>query len=429
MEHRPDIISLLENRVSGSKADRIIAKLGFQFSHRVEAIGYARGICIGWNKSVKVKILQNHPQFIITQVWHNSSSIPILIGFVYRSHNRQKRKDLWHELRATIPAGQTPWMVIGYFNAILSSDEKKGGLSNGKRCPHFGNFVDLSNLHDLGFKGPPFTCYRGHLFERLDHALGNEAWRRKNNRISAICNSLGDWNPEEFAQFRPISLCSVLYKLVMKVIANRFKIIFPKIIAQEQAGFIAGRNITNNIVISQEVLWNGVPTTKFRPIRGIRRGCHLSPYLFALCMEWLGHSIRSALSKGIWKPIRLSCSRLALSHLFFTDDLMIFCRADEQHGRILKEILNDFYELSGHKVNPRKTNIFFSKGVEEIMADRLSNLLSFQKVDDLGRYLRVPLFHKRVTNITPHFVIEKVYKKLQSWDTRQLSFAGRVTLA
>lgn len=107
---------------------------------------------------------------------------------------------------------------------------------------------------------------------------------------------------------------------------------------------------------------------------------------------------------------------------------MIFCKADE-HGKILKEILNDFCELSGHKVNPRKTNIFFSKGVEEIMADRLSNLLSFQKVDDLGRYLRVPLFHKRVTNITPHFVIEKVYKKLQSWDTRQLSFAGRVTLA
>lgn len=40
----------------------------------------------------------------------------------------------------------------------------------------------------------------------------------------------------------------------MKVIANRFKIIFPKIIAQEQAGFIIERNITNNIVISQEVI-------------------------------------------------------------------------------------------------------------------------------------------------------------------------------
>ncbi|KAH1039339.1 hypothetical protein J1N35_041082 [Gossypium stocksii] len=40
----------------------------------------------------------------------------------------------------------------------------------------------------------------------------------------------------------------------MKVIANRFKHIFPKIIAQEQTGFIAGRNITDNIIIAQEVI-------------------------------------------------------------------------------------------------------------------------------------------------------------------------------
>ncbi|KAK5793329.1 hypothetical protein PVK06_034472 [Gossypium arboreum] len=61
-------------------------------------------------------------------------------------------------------------------------------------------------------------------------------------------------NLKEFSQFRPISLCSILYKLVMKVIADRFKIFFPKIIAQEQAGFITGRNITDNIIIAQEVI-------------------------------------------------------------------------------------------------------------------------------------------------------------------------------
>lgn len=61
-------------------------------------------------------------------------------------------------------------------------------------------------------------------------------------------------NPEEFAQFRPISFYSVLYKLVMKVIASRFKFIFPKIIAQEQAGFIAGRKTIDNVIITQEVI-------------------------------------------------------------------------------------------------------------------------------------------------------------------------------
>lgn len=29
-----------------------------------------------------------------------------------------------------------------------------GGLSPGKRCSQFGDFVDTTKLHDLGFKGP-----------------------------------------------------------------------------------------------------------------------------------------------------------------------------------------------------------------------------------------------------------------------------------
>lgn len=40
----------------------------------------------------------------------------------------------------------------------------------------------------------------------------------------------------------------------MKVIANHFKLVFPKLISQEQDGFIAGRNISDNIIIAQEVI-------------------------------------------------------------------------------------------------------------------------------------------------------------------------------
>lgn len=59
--------------------------------------------------------------------------------------------------------------------------------------------------------------------------------------------------PEHLSQFCSINLCSVMYKLVMKVIANRFKVFFRSLISQEQVGFIAGCNITD-IITAQEVI-------------------------------------------------------------------------------------------------------------------------------------------------------------------------------
>lgn len=86
------------------------------------------------------------------------------------------------------------------------------------------------------------------------------------------------------------------------------------------------------------------------------------------------------IDKGKWSPIRLSPSRLTLSHLFFADYLVIFSKAYSRHDRILKDILENFCKVFGHKVNARKTNIFFSKYVKVSMVDMISNMLEFQKV-------------------------------------------------
>lgn len=55
---------------------------------------------------------------------------------------------------------------------------------------------------------------------------------------------------ESFTQFRPIIVCFVLYKLIMKIIDNRFKLIFPKIIAQKQAEFIMRGSTTDKVIIA-----------------------------------------------------------------------------------------------------------------------------------------------------------------------------------
>ncbi|KAH1081118.1 hypothetical protein J1N35_020879 [Gossypium stocksii] len=239
----------------------------------------------------------------------------------------------------------------------------------GKRYPHFGNFVDSTDLHDLGSKEPPFTWHRGSLFEHLDRALvvfpslsllilvflekavSNEEIKEAMFDMAPLKAPGSDGFHTLFFQKQ--------WDTIGEAVCDWFKYIFPKIIAQEQAGFIAGRNINDNFILAQE---NGVPLPKFRPVRGIRQGCPLSLYLFVLCIEWLGHSIQSAISK-------------------------------------------------------------------DAMVNLISSTFGFQRVHNLGHYLGAPLLHKRVTSSTLQFVVEKVYGKLHNWKARKLSSGGRITLA
>lgn len=56
-------------------------------------------------------------------------------------------------------------------------------------------------------------------------------------------------DPHTFKDFRPISLCNVLYKLVTKVLVHRLRPFLGDLISPLQSSFIPGRGTKDNAIL------------------------------------------------------------------------------------------------------------------------------------------------------------------------------------
>lgn len=61
-------------------------------------------------------------------------------------------------------------------------------------------------------------------------------------------------NPKSLGEYRPISLGTFSSKIISKVLATRLAHILPKVIDEQQSGFIKGRSIHDTIALAQEML-------------------------------------------------------------------------------------------------------------------------------------------------------------------------------
>ena len=89
-----------------------------------------------------------------------------------------------------------------------------------------------------------------------------------------------------------------------------------------------------------------------------------------------------------------------ITHLFFADDLLLLAEASCDQARIIQEVLNTFCASSGEKVNNQKSQVLFSKNVKPSEMQKISKQLGFSITIDLGKYLGMPIIHKRITTST-----------------------------
>ncbi|XP_021715738.1 uncharacterized protein LOC110683654 [Chenopodium quinoa] len=180
-------------------------------------------------------------------------------------------------------------------------------------------------------------------------------------------------HPSYVREFRPISCCTMLYKLISKVLTNRIAKVVGTVIDDAQAGFIPGKHIGDNILLASELIkgyshkfvsprcmikidlrkaydsvewpflqtvleefgfphsvvkWimtcvcsvsysvmvNGFPDKPFSAKKGLSQGDPMSPFLFALCMEYLSRCLKEMTGNPNFN-FHPTCEKLGITHM------------------------------------------------------------------------------------------------------------------
>lgn len=176
------------------------------------------------------------------------------------------------------------------------------------------------------------------------------------------------------------------------------------------------------------LLLNGCVVGGFKPDRGLRQGDPLSPFLFIIFSELISRILMRASREGLIHEVKIGRSGLSIDHLLFIDDVLIFCRVNENEVRALIGCLNSYCEWFGQLVNFSKSGVFFSKNTCKGQRRAIERILNLKSFKSNAFYLGNPLFLGRSKIKSFSFLKEKVESRLASWQGNLLSLARKLTL-
>lgn len=292
-------------------------------------------------------------------------------------------------------------------------------------------------------------------------------------------------DPVGVNDFRPVSVCNVIYKVISKLLASRLKPYISRVVSSTQSAFVPGREISENVILLREVLhsfnmaqyknaefclkvdlskafdrmdWNylesilplyGFPPRIitwvmacvrsaqfsivlngggngfFNPECGLRQGCALSPYMFIIGMDLLARSLTYLVQRGSLQGVQLAPTAPPLTNCLYADDLLIFGKATEEEAAGIVQSLDVFSSVSGQQIGPAKSFIWFSKCTGQRERELVQNALSVPQNSESPKYLGAPI---KAGAGAYDFLIEMISSRLKSWKIKTLSQSGRVIL-
>ncbi|KAL0322482.1 UNVERIFIED_CONTAM: putative mitochondrial protein [Sesamum angustifolium] len=179
---------------------------------------------------------------------------------------------------------------------------------------------------------------------------------------------------------------------------------------------------------SFSLLINGASFDFFRPSRGIRQGDPLSPYMFITYAEILSRLLSYEESIGNLKGIKVSRSAPSISHLFYADDLTIFCRAEEEDAQTVRNCLKKFEQWSSQSTNIRKSFIHFSSNVPNRQRRIIREILQMPECSHQAKHLGLPFCKPPSRTHVFNEFTEKMMNRLALWKAKNLSRAGKLVL-
>nr|XP_016453422.1 PREDICTED: uncharacterized protein LOC107777786 [Nicotiana tabacum] len=253
--------------------------------------------------------------------------------------------------------------------------------------------------------------------------------------------------PTTVKEYILIACCSILYKMISKILASRLQKVMPYTICEAHASFIHSRKITDNVILAHELV-KSYTNAQISPICMIKidlqKDYDLVEWIFLQQVikeirftdrfirwimeltEYLSRSLHE-LKKEPDFQYHPRCRKLGITHMSFAENLLLFAKGNLSFVATLYKCFTRFSQASCFHANLGKSSVYFG-GVKQVVKDQILAHLGFTSGSLPFKYLDIPLSTKKIALIEWQPLIEKITSKISSSTTKKLSNAGRVQL-